>query len=240
MAYRTYLELCDYFAELPTVLPDLKGVTVGVDEEMLNLQNSRIKYPHLRVETPEVVFMNDDQNGATRYTFRLFVLTNENRKTARAESIALSAMEQVCHRLINQLWADADNDRFDLIAGDKPGDAVRKWSGDNDFGWWFSVSLDLYTDECGAASPTPVEDMGITTPTYAIAVPSGRLLVSVRVKGDTAQTVRLGLVSGTYDLGEIAVAANEPAMFVRCDIEGPATLHLSGLLGENSVKSWLN
>lgn len=149
MAYlKTYKELADYFAALPTDVTDLKTVTVGADEEMLDQQNSRIVYPHLRVDTPELVFRNNDENAVARYTFRLFVLTNDPKKTNAAEIQALSDMATLAQTIHGQLWADADAGLFDLIEGDREADAVRRWSGDNVFGWWFSVVIDLYTEEC--------------------------------------------------------------------------------------------
>lgn len=148
MAYKTYIELATYFKGLTATVTEIKSVTVGSDEEDLGLQGSVILYPHLRVETPEIVFRNEDETMVTRYTFRLFVLTNEPRKTNEQENIVLSAMEQIVRKLIKRLWVDADAGLFDLITGDNPGDAVRAWSGDNVFGWWFQAVIDLYTDEC--------------------------------------------------------------------------------------------
>lgn len=148
MAYKTYIELATYFKGLTATVTEIKSVTVGSDEEDLGLQGSVILYPHLRVETPEIVFRNEDETMVTRYTFRLFVLTNEPRKTNEQENIVLSAMEQIVRKVIKRLWVDADAGLFDLITGDNPGDAVRAWSGDNVFGWWFQTVIDLYTDEC--------------------------------------------------------------------------------------------
>lgn len=149
MAYlKTYLELANYFKALPTTVTDLKSVTVGSDEEDLNQQNSRIVYPHLRVDTPEIVFRNDDETSVTRYTFRLYVLTNEPLKTNDEENLRLSQMATLAQKVHKRLWTDADLGKFDLITGDRAGDVVRRWSGDNVFGWWFSVVIELYVDEC--------------------------------------------------------------------------------------------
>lgn len=148
MYFKTYLELCNYWPTLTTSVPALKGVTVGADEEMLNQQNSRIQYPHLRVDTPEWSLVDDDDTPRTRYKFTLFVLTNEPKKTNAEANIKLSAMATLAQNILKQLYADADAGKFDLVLGDKNGDAVRQWSGDNDYGWWFNVTIDLFTDEC--------------------------------------------------------------------------------------------
>lgn len=146
--FKTYLELCTYFEGLPTTVTDLKGVTVGADEAMLNQQGTQIIYPHLRVDTPEFRLLDDDDTPRTRYTFTFFVLTNEPQKTNHEANKALSAMATLSQKILRRLYVDADAGKFDLVLGDKEGDAVRQWSGDNLYGWFFRVVIDLYTDEC--------------------------------------------------------------------------------------------
>lgn len=148
MPYKDYIELVNYFKALPDTVTDLKSATVGADEEDLNQQNSRIRYPHMRVDTPEINYPNDDSEMVTRYSFQIFVLTNEPRKTNDEENKALSAMEKIVRKIIKQLWADADTGLFDMAPAEKDADAVRRWSGDNLFGWRFLVRIDLWTDEC--------------------------------------------------------------------------------------------
>lgn len=145
---KTYLELATYFEGLTASVTGLKGVTVGADEEMLNQQATRIVYPHLRVDTPEFRLVDDDDTPRTRYTFTMFVLTNEPSKTNREANIKLSAMATLCEQILKQLYEDADAGKFDLVTGEKQGDAVRQWSGDNLYGWWFTVVIELYSDEC--------------------------------------------------------------------------------------------
>lgn len=147
MAYKTYIELVTYFQSMPTLVPEIKHVTVGNDEEDLNQQNSRILYPHLRVDTPVARYLNDDNNMEVRFTFRLFVLTNEPRKTNEEENAKLSSTELIVRKLIKRLWTDADAGLFDIVLGDKEADAVRAWSADNVFGWWVQVTIALW-DPC--------------------------------------------------------------------------------------------
>ena len=143
--FTEYIELVTYFEQLPDIVAGLKSVVVGSDEDTLELQNSRIKYPHMRVDTPEIRFINDDDSPATRFRFRCFVMTNEPKKTNPEENQRLSEMATLCSEIIAQVFLDADCGAFDLITGDKEGDAVRAWSGDNAFGWWFYLTIDLYT-----------------------------------------------------------------------------------------------
>lgn len=148
MYFKRYIELVDYFEALPGAIPAIKGVTVGSDEDVIEMQGSRIQYPYMRVDTPEITFLNDDENPVTRYRFRLYVFTNEPKKTNREENLKLDTMSALCRTILNQLYADADAGKFDLVVGDKPGDVIRRWSADNAFGWWLDIVIDLYTDEC--------------------------------------------------------------------------------------------
>ncbi len=149
MAYlKTYAELCAYFAALPTSVTELETIVVGSDEEEIALQNSRIAYPALRVDTPTIRYIDEDNTPRTRYTFSLFLGTNEPRKTNADENTALSAMEVLMRKVYKRLWTDADAGKFDLVLGDASGDAIRRWSADNVFGWMLTVNIDLYPDEC--------------------------------------------------------------------------------------------
>ena len=146
--FNEYINLVNYFESLVDAIDGLQTVVVGSDEDTLDAQSSRIKYPHMRVETPEIRFVNDDDSPATRYRFRCFVMTNEPKKTNAEENIKLSQMATLCSQIIAQVYTDADCGAFDLITGDKEGDAIRAWSGDNTFGWWFYLTIDLYTECC--------------------------------------------------------------------------------------------
>ena len=146
--YKTYIELCDYFAAMPTSVTELKSVVVGSDEEEISLQNSRIVYPCLRVDTPTIRYIDEDNTPRTRYRFTLFLGTNEPKKTNADENAALSAMEALLRKVYKRLWTDADAGLFDLVLGDAGGDAIRHWSADNLFGWMLTIDIDLYPDEC--------------------------------------------------------------------------------------------
>lgn len=148
MFFKTYFELVQYFEQLPTSVTAIKGVTVGSDEDVIEMQGSLINYPYMRVDTPEILFGNDDESPYTRYNFRVYVFTGEPSQTNSAENQALSDMAAICQSVIKQLYIDSDAGKFDLVLGGKVGDVIRHWSADNAFGWWFNVVIDLYTDEC--------------------------------------------------------------------------------------------
>jgi len=148
MYYKTYKQLVDYFEALPAAINGLNGATVGADEALLSEQPTQVLYPHLRVDTPTIRFVNDDQNSATRYTFRVFVLMHDPMATNDTANQILSDMATLAERVLRKIQTDASDDLFDLLTGDKDGDAVRAYSGDNLFGWFFTITIDLYTEVC--------------------------------------------------------------------------------------------
>jgi hypothetical protein len=146
----SYAELEAYWLALPAQVPALKLVTVGRDEQALDNQTAPglVLYPHLRVDTPSITYLNDDEGEATRYTFQIFLLAPENTNMPRTENAVLSSMEQVLRSVYRRLWIDADAGLFDLVKGPAEGDAIRAWSGDNCFGWTMKIQIVLYVGEC--------------------------------------------------------------------------------------------
>lgn len=145
----TYIELCQYFEGLPTDIPAIKTVTVGADEATIDMQSARITYPHLRVDTPEISFLNDDAaDEVTQFRFRVFILKHEPKNDRREENQVLSDMLDLLKQVYRKLWTDADNNLFDLVTGPNKGDGIRHWSADNCFGWYINITINLYTATC--------------------------------------------------------------------------------------------
>lgn len=145
----TYIELVDYFEAMPAQITGVRRVTVGSDEEELALQSNDIAYPHLRVDSPSLDFLAQRDNPKTRYTFQLAIMTNVDKQTDyRAENQALSDMEVLLRSIVQKMVADAADELFDLIDTGKKATPMRRYSGDNLFGWLMEVTLDLYTATC--------------------------------------------------------------------------------------------
>lgn len=104
----TYIELVQYFEGLPAVVTGLQQATVGGDEEELSIQTNRTQYPHLRVDTPEISFLNDDESPVTRYIFKIAVMTNVSVQTYPNENAALSDMEILIRSVYHRIITDAD------------------------------------------------------------------------------------------------------------------------------------
>lgn len=145
----TYIELVDYFLNMPTRVAGINQVTMGADEEELSMQSNSIQYPHLRVDTPVLDFLTQKDNPRTRYTFQAAVMTNVPAQTDYiAENKALSDTEILLRNLIREMHFDADNELFDLIDSGKKATPMRRYSGDNLFGWIMEISIELYTSTC--------------------------------------------------------------------------------------------
>lgn len=155
MAYTTYSELVTYFEALPATVTELQGATVGDDEAILNLQNSQIRYPHLWVETPEVLFGGlGDADRVKRFRFALVVIENEPIKTNAQANAKLSDTLAVLEKVYARIIADAEDDdaNFTLVYKDEALDPIRRWSGDNGYGWRGNIEIELERCECDDCS----------------------------------------------------------------------------------------
>lgn len=236
----TYNELVTYFETMPALIPGIKGVTVGADEEIFTLQNTRIKYPHLWVETPAIRFTGTDENPAIRFDLALNLIANEGRNTNPAANSKLNETLNLLTLLYAQLLADSDNDLFDLLLQPNAGDPIRKWSADNAYGWRLEVVIEIQRLECGP--PVDVwEPAPITGDTYEYTIPAGHLLLAVYVKSDAAQTVKVGTSAGADDIGgETYAPADTSIIFSGLNLYSATdtVLYFSGLEGTNTVKVW--
>lgn len=150
MAYTTYSELVTYFEALPVAVTALESVIVGDDEAILSLQNAQVRYPILWVETPEVVFAGiGDADPVKRFRFAITVVENEPLKTNAQANAKLSDTLAVLESVYNQILADADDPgNFTLVYKDEALDPIRRWSGDNGYGWRGTLEIELERDEC--------------------------------------------------------------------------------------------
>lgn len=144
----TYNELVEYLETMPAKITGLKGATVGADEEIFNLQPSRIQYPHLWAETPDVTFVGNDDNTGKRFALGLHVVTNEPKGTNKEANKRLSAMLTLAEEVYAQIVADADSGEFDLILKDDEAAPIRAYSADNLYGWRLEISIELPRCTC--------------------------------------------------------------------------------------------
>ena len=237
----TFSELVAYFETYPSLIPGIKGVTVGNDEAIMDLQNTRIAYPHLWVETPDIRFVGTDEDPRIRFSMGLVMIENENQRTNKQANAKLSATLNLLTQVYAQLLADSDEDLFDLILTDNEGDPVRAWSGDNAYGWRLDVQIEIQRSECGPPidvwSPSPITD---STHTYTL--PAGRLLVAIYLKSTADQAPQVGTTPGGDNIGAAGatISAGSQIIFAGLNLyaENDLTIHFSGLAGTNTLKIW--
>lgn len=247
--YSTYEQLEAYFRALPSVVSDLKGATVGQDEQIEDLQNTRILYPHLWVETPDVKFVGTDYNPATRFYFNVAVITNEPLRKPEAGNTKLSATLMVMQSVWARMLEDADEELFDLVLDDSDGDAIRQWSADNVYGWRMRVAIDVPRNECAVAPYVPIET-GLAEEythntggnTYTYNVPAGKMLKAIYVKSTAAMTFRVGTsANGDQLVQDVSTGAGQYALlgenFLYAETITP--IYFSGLSGNSVIKIYL-
>lgn len=236
----TYNEIVAYLESIPALIPGIKSVTVGADEEVMSLQNSRIKYPHLWVETPAISFVGTDHNPGIRFDLGINILAGEGLKTNKAGNTRLSETLNLLSLLYTQMLADSDNDLFDLILKSDAGDPIRRWSADNVYGWRLEISIEIPRIQCGPPIDVWAPDP-ITGDTYEYTVPAGRLLVAIYLRSDQAQTAMVGTSPGAEDIGStIPALADSPIIWAGLNLyaANDITLYFTGLAGTNVLKVW--
>lgn len=147
---KTLSELTAYWLTMPTVIPGIKLVTVGRDEQALDNQTmpGLVNYPHLRVDTPSVTIDGEYDSPVTDFTYQIFLFAPVSPDNPTEENAVLSTLLTLMQSVLLRLWQDADEEVFDIIQQPKKGDAIRAWSGDNCFGWTMEVKIRLYTGQC--------------------------------------------------------------------------------------------
>lgn len=144
----TLAELTTYWQSMPTAIPGLKGATVGMDYTMLSAMSASIQYPHLRVDTPGITFIDVEDDFRTRYSYVVSVLINVPVVDSVRENAALSTSLELMKQVYMQVYEDSTNDLFDLILDNASGFDVQRYAGDNDFGWTLKINIELPNKDC--------------------------------------------------------------------------------------------
>lgn len=145
----TYSELVAYFEALTSHVAGLSLVRVGDDEAIIELQNTRIQYPALWVETPSVRFTDPGGVPAKRFRFALVVLVNEPKKTAAEANLKLSDTLALIELVYAQILNDAEAlDEFVLVLRESDASPITRWSADNCYGWRMEIDIEIERCEC--------------------------------------------------------------------------------------------
>lgn len=144
-----YSELITYWETMPSLISGIGAVRVGDDEAIVELQNTRITYPILWVETPTVRFVNPGGVPAKRFRFAIVVLINEPKKSTTEANTKLSNALEIMELVYAQVYNDAEaGDDFLLVLDDTDNEPIRHWSADNCYGWRMEIDIELERCEC--------------------------------------------------------------------------------------------
>ena len=142
----TLSEFETYFLNFTTDIPELAQVLIGDEEELLNLQNSRVKYPLMGVGTPTPSFLYDP--AATVFEFPFIFLKNVSKDSPEAQRAARNEMLIIAQKAWARLERGESEGLYEFIRNRDEGDAIMKYTGDNDTGWRFVARLKVGRDDC--------------------------------------------------------------------------------------------
>lgn len=142
----TLTALEEWFATFPDTITELAGVEFGDEDEILTRQNTRIRYPCMWVETPAPTFTYDPPG--LQYACALTFLQNVSKPSGANERAARSAMLVLAQKAWAMLEAGEAQGLFQFERNREEGDAILRWSGDNDTGWRFVARLIVGRDDC--------------------------------------------------------------------------------------------
>ena len=139
-------ELETYLEGFKPAIAALASVEIGDEEEILNRQNSRIKYPCMWVETPAVSLISTPPGRMFKLaiTFLYDVPKKDRKQERQRRSIALDIAEKAWTKLED----DEETGLFQLDSTRTEGDPITKWSGDNDTGYRFELTLTTGRNDC--------------------------------------------------------------------------------------------
>lgn len=133
-------ELEAYFENLSETHPDIKDFLVGDSDKILSMDRSRLNYPCLWLETPEVdwTFGNQRQRN---YKVAFLILWNTPTDDWEKERLVKSKTLDITDQILRWIQEDKENDivLFDVLNSKSM--PVFGFGHDNDLGWRTEISL---------------------------------------------------------------------------------------------------
>lgn len=140
-------QLEEWIETFPANIPEIKEVIFGGEEEILNRQNSQIKYPCMWVETPAPRIVADPPG--IQYTFFATFLMNVPNEGDKIQHRAARNTALLCAQKAYSRFETGEE--LGLFAFDRnwdEGDEIFPWSGDRDTGYRFQVRLTTGRSDC--------------------------------------------------------------------------------------------
>lgn len=155
----TYSEYMAYFRSLYEANPDIKDFVSGDSNRILSQDRSKLDYPVLWVESPEINWAF--QNGVFKQIFQgaFVVLKNAQSEYWQQEDFAMDQTAKITAELIKQMRNDAENGIISMDSTRFNSNPILTYGHDNDHGWRTEVSIgsnDGYcVDDCKDQSLCP-------------------------------------------------------------------------------------
>ncbi len=127
-------ELDAYFKRLVDSHPNINSVVIGDSEQILSIDRSKIEYPCLWVETPNVDWHLKD-NPKRYYSFGFVVLANVPADRWLAQRYALHTTLEITEQLLTKIKDDSDENLIFIEQGTATSYPVLGYGHDHDFGW---------------------------------------------------------------------------------------------------------
>jgi len=143
----TLKQLEEWIEAFPADIPEIKQVIFGNETEIINRQNSLIRYPCMWVETPTPRLIWDPP--AIQFKFFVTFLMNvpnegDPGQYRNARNTALS----IAMLAFNKFEQGEEQMLFELERAVEEGDEIYPFSGDRDTGYRFQISLKVGRNTC--------------------------------------------------------------------------------------------
>ncbi|MEL6140044.1 MAG: hypothetical protein AAFU67_00330 [Bacteroidota bacterium] len=148
MPVNTYAEFNNYFRTLATEHVGINDFVQGLSERPLNRETSRINYPIVWLQYPDVVSIGQGENLRFKYEFDLYFLSNAPIDDWDREEENMSLLEGIAKDFLARLHYDARQREFEFNYTKPVLFAVTAWSADNLHGWRLEASIETIGEFC--------------------------------------------------------------------------------------------
>jgi len=142
----TIADIEEYFRQLAANHVGIKDVVIGDSEEVLSVDRSRLNYPLLWLETPDVNW-NLRSPMRREYSIAFVVLINAQTDNWKLQRYILHQTLEITQSLLARISEDASMGWFKIPANAKS-DPILGYGHDHDYGWRTSFSIETPMNAC--------------------------------------------------------------------------------------------
>lgn len=143
---RTLADIQEHFRRIAAASPDIADVVVGDSEEIISLERSRLTYPLLWLETPQINWSLENV-GEREYTLFFVVLINVKPENWQHQNYILHRTLEITNRILTKLRDDHREDILKL-GSSAQSDPIMGWGTDFDYGYRTRISIQAPLSKC--------------------------------------------------------------------------------------------